>query len=313
MPPYYETVPEDIQGQANENRLVNVGLTAYPEPYLSKLKLQEDITLNNLVFNKIDANNVVWIVSDIDGWWNVPDPEIPDLPRGWGDGSYGAVGRWAARDMTLTGSFLVQDPSQVEVARNTLIEACDMVKAGGWLIVDEPSTSKAAYVRLSGRPSIQTVNARGRTDFSIGLRAVDPIKYEWIDGNEDGYDYVDIDSGNTGTVTNSGNVAVPLVFEISGALTSTSSNTTAIINTTSSDQIDIISTLDSDQTLEIDTYNREILLVDGATITNGRSKAAILIDWIYAAPGNNIISFEDTSNGASTATCRVYWRSGWIG
>lgn len=313
MSPYYETVPEDIQGQANENRLVNIGLTAYPEPYLSGLKLQEDITLNNLVFNKIDANNVVWIVSDIDGWWNVPDPEIPDLPRGWGDGSYGAVGRWAARDMTLTGSFLVQDPSQVEVARNTLIEACDMVKAGGWLIVDEPSTSKAAYVRLSGRPSIQTVNARGRTDFSIGLRAVDPIKYEWIDGNEDGYDYVDINSGSTGSVVNSGNIAVPLVFEISGALTSTASDATEIINTTSGDQIDIVSTTTSGQTLEIDTYNREILLVEGATVTNGRAKGAVLIDWIYAAPGTSVISFEDTSNGSSTATCRVYWRSGWIG
>lgn len=313
MVPYYEPSPSDIQGQAEENRLVNLGLTALPEPYLSGLKLQEDITLNDLVFNKIDSNNVVWVVSDIDGWWNVPDPEIPDLPRGWGDGSYGAVGRWAARDMTLTGSFLTQDPSQVEAARNTLIEACDMVKAGGWLIVNEPSTTKAAYVRLSGRPSIQTVNARGRTDFSIGLRAVDPIKYEWIDGNEDGYDYVDINSGGTGSVVNSGNVAVPLIFEISGPLTSTSSNTTEIINTTSGDQIDIVSTITAGQTLEIDTYNREILLVEGATVTNGRAKGAVLVDWIYVDPGTSVISFEDTSNASSTATCRVYWRSGWIG
>lgn len=312
MADYYEP-SVDQANQANENRLVRKALTQLPEPYISGLKLNADIELNGLILNTIDANNVVWVVSDIDGWWNVPDPEIPDLPRGWGDGSYGAVGRWAARDMTLTGSFLTQEPAQVEVARNTLIEACDMVKTGGWLIVNEPTTTKASYVRLSDRPYLQTVRARGRTDFSIGLRAVDPIKYEWVDGNEDGYEYVDIDSGSTGSVVNSGNVPVPLVFEISGALTSTASNTTAIINTTSGDQIDIVSTLDSDQTLEIDTYNREIIVVDGATVTNGRSKAAVLIDWIYAAPGTSVISFEDTSNASSTAACRVYWRSGWIG
>ena len=312
MADYYEP-SVDQANQANENRLVRKALTQLPEPYISGLKLNADIELNGLILNTIDANNVVWVVSDIDGWWNVPDPEVPDLPRGWGDGSYGAVGRWAARDMTLTGSFLTQEPAQVEVARNTLIEACDMVKTGGWLIVNEPTTTKASYVRLSDRPYLQTVRARGRTDFSIGLRAVDPIKYEWVDGNEDGYEYVDINSGSTGSVVNSGNVPVPLVFEISGALTSTASNTTAIINTTSGDQIDIVSTLDSDQTLEIDTYNREIIVVDGATVTNGRSKAAVLIDWIYAAPGTSVISFEDTSNASSTAACRVYWRSGWIG
>lgn len=313
MSEYYETVPEDIQGQAEENKLVNIALSKLPIPYLSGLKLQEDVTLNDLVLNKIDANNVVWVVSDIDGWWNVPDPEIPDLPRGWGDGSYGAVGRWAARDMTLTGSFLTQSPDQAAIARNTLIEACDLVKTGGWLIVNEPDTAKAAYVRLSGRPQIQSVSARGRTDFSVGLRAVDPIKYKWVDNSEEGYEYVDIDSGDSATISNSGNVTVPLVFEISGPLTSTASNTTAIINTTNSTRIDIVAGIASNQKLEVDTYNREMLLVQGSTVTNGRAKGAILIDWIYVEPGNNIISFEDTSNASSTATCRVYWRSGWIG
>jgi len=36
-------------------------------------------------------------------------------------------------------------------------------------------------VRLSGPPNIETVTARGRTEFSIGLRAADPIKYEFLD------------------------------------------------------------------------------------------------------------------------------------
>ena len=178
---YYESsidlVPSD---QDSENRLVNRALTKFPIPYLSGLKLEADIRLEDLVLNTIDEEGVVWICTDIEGWWDFPEPQLPDLVRGWGDGSYDAKGRWNSRIITLKGTFLTQDPSQVPAARAKLIEAANLVYKSGVLVVNE-EPAKSAFVRLSGPPNIETVTARGRTEFSIGLRAADPIKYEFLD------------------------------------------------------------------------------------------------------------------------------------
>lgn len=199
MSEYYEPTIVDQDAQSEENKLVRKALTRLPEPYLSGLKLNADVEINGLVLNTIDANNVVWVVSDIDGWWNLPESEIPDLPRGWGDGSYDAIGRFSTRVLTLSGSFLTQDPDQVATARSTLLNAVNLVKTGGWLIVDE-NPKKAAYVRLSGSPQVRSVSARGRHDFSIGLVANDPIKYEYVEGNADGYQSIFIDTPSANIV-----------------------------------------------------------------------------------------------------------------
>jgi hypothetical protein len=114
------TVDPTLQGQ--ENQAVNVSLTPLPPPYITGMKLQEDIILGDLVLNKIDANNVVWVCTGIDGWWNQPDPEMPELTRGWGDGSYDVKGRWEARQLTLNGVFLPPDPSYVPAARDALVQ-----------------------------------------------------------------------------------------------------------------------------------------------------------------------------------------------
>lgn len=312
MANYYEP-PVAVDTQSTENKLVNTALTPLPKPYISGLKLQADVKINELVLNTIDSSGVVWVVTDIEGWWNLPDSEIPDLARGWGDGSYDALGRYGNRIITLSGSFLTQSPDQVPAARQKFLEAVNLVKTGAWLVVNE-TPAKASYVRLSGTPSISTVKARGRTDFSVGFKAVDPIKYAYIDGNPDGYDYVDIAAGHSATVTNAGNTPVPVVFATSGALHSTISAPATIKNTTTNKIISIIDSTTSLQSLEIDTRNREILLVEGDSVTNGRAKGAILVDWMYLEPGANTIEFKDTSTpSGSSASCRVYWRSGWIG
>ena len=192
-------------------------------------KLAEDIRIvledsTQMNFNKIytaadtdfpDLENTVWVVSDIDGWWNLSDSSVPDIPRGFGDGSFDVSGRLLPRDLTITGSILINESSPALIAeksaavRKRLLEAFSLVKRSTWLIVDEDEYKRAAYVRLSGRPEVSTVNSRGRIDFSIGLRAPDPVKYEWldaippelivgsasvIDGN--GYQYSYINSGS---------------------------------------------------------------------------------------------------------------------
>ncbi len=324
MSEYYEPIIADQDAQAEENKLVRKSLTRMPEPYLSGLKLDADIEINGLTLNTIDANNVVWVVSDINGWWNLPESEIPDLPRGWGDGSYDAIGRYSTRIITLAGSFLTQDPAQVPVARSALLNAVNLVKTGGWLIVDE-NPKKAAYVRLSGSPQIKSVSARGRHDFSIGLVANDPIKYEYVDTEEDGYRTITLTAGAGGTATanviNTGDVTVPIVLEMSKGLTIADPDFPATITNTTTDQaIKIIEGTESDTRLEIDTYNREVLDVEytvnpstGAesvtNVENARAKVSVLVDWIYLDPGTNTITL---ANFPSAATCTIYYRSGWL-
>lgn len=305
--------------QSIENKIVNKALTTPDRPYISGMQLKADIALGDLVFNTIDENGVIWVCTDIKGWWSHPDPEFTDLSRGFSDGSYDVRGRYAARQITLEGVFLTPDASYVQAARDTLAMAADLVYRGDWLKTTDADGTKASWVRLNGRPEITTVNNRGRTEFSIGLRAADPIKYDWIDSGPDFYDYVDIPAKNTTTgatgsavVTNRGNVKVPALIEVTGVLTSTPTNPGRIVNTTRSETLDIVAAQsDSGDLLSIDTYNREVLFNDEALAN--RSRVSLLASWIQLDPGDNTITFEDKSNlTTSAATCRVLFRSGWI-
>jgi hypothetical protein len=174
-------IPQDY-----ENKAVNKGLTKLPQPHLTGMKLNADVRINGLTLNTIDENDIVWVCTDIQNWWNLPGIETPDIARGLDDGSYDVRGRRTARSITLTGSILVPDPSLAPVARQKLLEAVDLVYTGGWLYVDE-SPTKAAYVRLVGQPTIDSVTPRGRMNFSIPLRSGDPIKYSWDEAFNEGY------------------------------------------------------------------------------------------------------------------------------
>jgi len=306
-----ETVDSLLQAQ--ENKRVNEALTALPEPYISGMKLRSDIVLGDLVLNTVDSDGVVWVCTDIEGWWGHPDPEMPDITRGLSDGSYDIRGRWQARQLTLKGSILVPGPEYTAAARDKLIRATTLVYTGAWLRTYE-DPPRAAYVRLSGRPDIQTVNARGRIDFSVGLRAPDPIKYEWADDDPEGYSIVEIPCRNAatgatgvGTVTNIGSADVSVILELSGPITGTAT----IVNTQRDELLLVIGSVAAGSFLEVDTYDREVAL-DG-DITGHRSLLDTLVDWIKLSPGTNTITYIDEGNPNSTSTLRVFYRSGWIG
>ena len=207
---YFENKDQD-----QENAIVRQALRKMPEPIVTGMQLKADISLNGLVMNTIDEDNVVWVCTDIEGWWGQPDPEIQDIPRGLGDGSYDVQGRYSSRVMTFNGTFLPPTADQAEAARNKLIAATDLVRKTGWLVVDE-NPPKAALVRLSGKPNIRSVNARGRTEFSIGLKAVDPIKYEWIVDGDLGDRKESVSTADSAVVNNIGNTRVTAMFELSG-------------------------------------------------------------------------------------------------
>jgi len=305
---FYDTVA-DAAAQAIENEKVDGGLSALPAPYLSGLKLEADVEIGDLVLNTIDEDGVVWVMTDIANWWRQPDPELPSLRRGWGDGDYDATGRYNARNITLTGSFLTQNPDQVAKARDKLIKATDLVRKGNWLVVREAPTPKAAFVRLSGSPSIETVTARGRTNFSIGFKAADPVKYEWV-GGANNYRSAGITSSSP-PVVNQGNTKVSTIFQIFGPVSASPASPISIVKSNSenfeTETVQIVDSLESGQTLEIDSLNREVLLVEDESVLSGRFKTDTLLDWLYLDPGENFFTYS------GSGSCRILYRSGWIG
>lgn len=295
----------DEPTQAYETTTVNRSLTELPRPWITGMKLQADIQLGDLILNTIDENGVVWVVTDIDGWWEHPDPEVPDIERGWGDGSYDVRGRWQARQLTLKGVFLTPDPSLVPAARDTLIYASSLVYTNAWLYVNENPT-KASRVRLSGKPSIETVNARGRTEFSIGLRAADPIKYEWNWEQVDGYSTMTIPAKNTATsetgtrtITNNGNTNVTVILEITGPLVGPGE-----IYNYATDQL--ITTVQQLRSATSRTVSNKALTSNIATLTTSAVHGFIAGDVVTVSIGDAVFNGTHTILTVPTTTTFTY-------
>lgn len=172
--------------QAEKYRLAQKALSRVPQ-VINGLRLGADVSLNNLTFNTIDEFGTIWVIEDIKGWDGQTSPEMPDIGRGTDDGSYDVEGRLTSRGITLSGFFIPANPDQALTdAKDRFVEAIHLVRKGGWLRAHSEPT-RAAWVRLSGAPSIVTQNDRGRTQFAISLRAPDPIKYHWDDSDAEGY------------------------------------------------------------------------------------------------------------------------------
>ena len=289
---YVEEYFDDVT-QAYETTTVNRGLSKVPYPKVSGMQLNADVSLGSLVLNTIDESGVVWVCTNIEGWWTHPEPEVRDIPRGYGDGSYDVRGRYNARVITLEGVFITPNASYVAAARDKLIKNTDLVYVGDWLRTNENPT-KASYVRLSGRPEIETVNARGRTEFSIGLKAADPLKYEWYEAHELGYRTVTIAGesaspvvAGTGTVTNTGTAYAPVVLQITGPVTGPAT----IFNETTNETITIVESLRGVLTR---TVSNKALTSDVATLTTSAAHGMLAGDEIV------VTGVDSTFNGTFT-------------
>lgn len=329
-PIVFEPIPLSPQDQAE---LILTGV----DP--SGLCLNGDIQLgyvddNNqgMIFNRIDEHGVLWLVSQIEGWWTLPEPDIPDFPRGIDDGSYEARGRYQPRIFTVSGSFVPTSRGDVRAARDRLIRAVNLCHYGAWFATHEPDATRAAKVWLSGQPNIDTVNVNGRTDFSIGLKAPDPIKYQ-LDGRTlPGWRSFTLSSQTTaasfgrtyprtypwsypnaeggvfaaeGIATNSGNIRVSPTIIVTGP----TAGPIRIYNDTTQQMMRVRHALAPGEELIIDCQNRTAAL---NSLPNKRFYLDVVTDWIYIDVGPNKIYFIE-EEAPSLGTITVQWRSGWIG
>lgn len=140
----------------------------------------EDVSINGIVLNRIDDSGCSWALSDIDGWWGLPDLEAYDDPKSYiEDGSYFAAGRYNPRSITITG-YIIPSSSGVQAvvdARNTLNAALNLLRSEGTLQVNETPFAKFATVQISGRPLTEFNSINNVLEFNIQLKANDPRKF----------------------------------------------------------------------------------------------------------------------------------------
>lgn len=244
---------QDELDQLHENFSMDNALRRVPVPHLTGAELNADISLGSLVFNTVDENGVVWVITQVDGWWNLPEPQMNVVERGFADGQYDVSGRYTGRSITLTGAILPPDRAKLPAARARLLDAANLVKRGDWLKLDEDPT-KAAFVRLAGMPTVDTTNQRGRTEFTIMLRAADPIKYKWTENDPDGYAVANLTASTvvanatTTVIDNEGSTDVTAIFELLGPIVGPNATLT---NLTTGDSINIVGTLRPARTLDV--------------------------------------------------------------
>lgn len=301
----------------------------------NKLQLRGDIQLSDLVLNQLDDDGVVWVVTDVDGWWTLPEPDVPDLPKGWDDGSYETRGRYQARVFTLNGIFFPRSAGLVARARDRLIRAANLCHRGGYFMTHEPDYTRGSKVWLSGAPLISTTSVSGRTEFSIGLRAPDPVKYGFKDRTPEGFYTMKLTSksqrlpgreypreyssvtgvwkypeavfgATEGIVENYGNTITFPTFTLNGP----TNGPVQILNNATQQVMRVNRRLYAGESLVIDCFTKQVTL---NRAPNQRFYLDLDTDWIVLQPGGNRFFFLEESSTSNVAELVVTWRPGWIG
>ena len=223
----------DSTGGANKTSILNAALTKPSSHPVEGLPLRADVMINDLVLNTIDEDDTLWVCTGIDGWWGQVAPDMVNVPRGNDDGDFDMSGRYNSRIITITGTFFPSDTANLDRARNRLVSAIDLVRKGAWFRTNENPT-KSAFVRLNAAPKIETVNAKGKTEFSVTLKAADPLRYGWNDNDLQGYTTITVPDGMTSSlvVKNSGTALVHGVITLYGPIGAGSTITNTRTNQT---------------------------------------------------------------------------------
>lgn len=302
----------DDLDQGQENSTMDLALKRVPNPHLTGAELNADITLGSLVFNTVDENGVVWMITNVEGWWNLPVPQVPTVDRGFADGSYDVRGRFDSRAIVLTGVILPPNRTKLPAARQKLLQAANLVYRGDWLRLDEGPV-KAAYVRLIGQPTIDTVNPRGRTEFSLQLRASDPIKYEWVSNASSGRQVTTLSTNNrtttpgANTLTNNGDTNVAAVFDLTGPVYGP---TATLKNATTNQTLGVVGVLRPARSYSVSARATDAYGTSTVTITAGRHNIEVGDTVTVASAGD--ASYNGTFTvtavgGASTAYTIKYY------
>ncbi len=302
---------------------------------LTRPALAGDIRLGDLTLNTIDSDGTVWTLSDIEGWWTLPDADLPNVTRGpEEDGSYVESGRYVARSLTVSGIFLPSNVNKLEVARARLVRSLNAVRKDVTLRVDE-TPPRRMFVRYSGKTQINTVRSSGLTEFAVEVFAGDPLKYSvdpiyqppsgsvtnvpvvitagtssvgrayprhYDTASDNLREYGVPGAPNAVQAINFGDYETPPVFRIYGP-----ADNPRIEIVETGMWMEFIIKLQAGEYLEVDVKEKTVLL-NGAV--SRRGAMSFMSHWIHIQPGVNSIRFtaqESTSESYMTMTAYSAW------
>lgn len=267
-----------------------------------------DVAINNILLNTIDAG-CVWTVTDIDGWWGLPEATAPDSPRSvYEDGSTPVAGRYLSRKLKLTGTIVPSEPNEAGpafsvAARNAFNRALNLIRTQGILQVNG-SPAKMANVQVVDRPLMDMSKMNDVLTFEISLRASDPRKYDISEtkmsttaylGNigrtyDKVYDYTYGAAGSSGLI----NAYNEGTYNTFGKIVIHGPVINPVIEHLNSDaRLEFDIDLADGQSLEIDLAVHTVTLNGGA---NRRTSLLPISKWFSLLPGDNFIKFSGTQN-----------------
>lgn len=283
--------------------------------------LAGDVTVNGLTLNTVDTDGTAWWFTNLDGWWGIPDVDVPEEDRPAPiDGAYDLEGRYKPRVVTLTGGFRPVSPLMAVTSRRRLNDAIRLVHQSGLLVVQE-DIPKQATVKLSGKPNIAVSDPAGTTVFEIALKAPDPRKFATQQTDVAvSIPIVDTLSGITppltpplqlplsrsavdAIVTNIGNYTTDMTITFYGGV-----QNPTLINNSTGEFMEFDLTINDGDTLTVDTDSHSALINE-----QENRNYAITSDstWFKLLPGDTALEFQAFS-ASPAAWARVQFRSAWI-
>ena len=147
------------------------------------LQQRKDVWLNDLPFSSVDELGNRWLISDIDGWWDLPSPSMGEVDRAYSeDGAYYEPGRLNSRTIRMTGKIIPphNGDNSANLARQALNRRLILVRKTGLLqVLESPELGggKQSEVVIVARPLVSAKSLNGTLEFDIQFRAPDPRKY----------------------------------------------------------------------------------------------------------------------------------------
>lgn len=268
-----------------------------------------DFWIGDLPLNYIDDNGCKWMVEDVDGWWELPAPEIPDDSRPYSDdGDYYVSGRYAVRVITIKGRIIPPATANRQVvtdARDRLNSTLNSVRKTLVFKVMEPRHPKQANVQINSIPTMSINDMDNHVEFNIQFKASDPRKYSeelhnvsaQLTGNfvsgrryprKFYYTYGDVTPDGTMYATNNGDYHTYGVIRISGPITNP-----ALYHVESNRTLKFNIVLGPTDFLDVNLRARTVKL-------NGKQfkRSSLTTDslWFTLGPGQNSIRLRGTQH-----------------
>lgn len=270
---------------------------------------ESDFWIGDIPLNYIDENGCMWMIQDVDGWWELPPPEIPDDTRPYSDdGDYYVSGRYAARTVTIKGRIIPPVTANRQVvtdARDRLSSTLNSVRKTLVFKVMEPRYPKQANVQINSVPTMVINDYNNHVEFTIQFKASDPRKYsaemhnisaQLAGKSEWGrryprqfyYTYGDVPPDGTIYANNNGDYHTYGVIRISGPVTNPS-----LLHVESNSTLKFNIVLGVDDYLDVNLRARTVRL-------NGKQfkRSSLTTDstWFTLGPGENSIRFRGTQH-----------------